>query len=409
MNALSCLRAGFALAIVWSGLQAADERMLYSLVAPTGSTAPGTEVEIQIAALNRSTSDAPVSLPETLTATIDGRNGRTKVTLQARPDGGAPGTTVGAGRFGLRTYVVSVPREASPGRTTLEVPLAEIGTLRTVFDLSAAASDAQSVDATPTDRPTTTLARARPAADALSRVFADRIAPHEAIYFIYGPDDPAAKFQFSFKYKLLEFTRPTAHRRARTLQFGFTQRSVWDIDGVSSPFYDTSYMPELIYESLAPESVLSGNRGFAWLGFQAAFKHESNGRDGPLSRSMNIAYARSVFLFGRVDRWHLLAIPEVFTYLTADRDTIDIEDYRGYGKLHLVFGRSDGPSLMASVWAGKDFNHPTVQLDLTIPVRTKLLNFGTYLLIQYFNGYGESLLTYREQTETIRAGFSLVR
>jgi outer membrane phospholipase A len=44
-----------------------------------------------------------------------------------------------------------------------------------------------------------------------------------------------------------------------------------------------------------------------------------------------------------------------------------------------------------------------------VPIRTKLLNFETYLLIQYFNGYGESLLHYDTKSETVRAGLSLVR
>ncbi len=75
------------------------------------------------------------------------------------------------------------------------------------------------------------------------------------------------------------------------------------------------------------------------------------------------------------------------------------------------------PSLVQSVirpagfglFTGKDFDHTSVQLDLTFPIRTKLLHFETYLLFQYFNGYGESLLSYREKAETLRAGISLVR
>jgi phospholipase A1/A2 len=386
---------------------AAEERLLFSLIAPTQSVQPGATIEMHMAALNRSTGDLTVALPDNLLGDIQTKIDRSSVTLRAR-DGKESRSIVGSGQFGMRTYLFIVPHNAVAGRATIEVALAEATPVRAILEIATAETQVAASDAGPSKRPTTTLARARPAADALSRVFADRIAPHEPIYFVYGPDAPVAKLQFSFKYKLLQFTDPGPQRRARTLQFAFTQRSLWDISGVSSPFYDTSYMPELIYESLSPESVLA-NRQFAWLGIQAAFKHESNGRDGPLSRSMNIAYARSVFLFGRVDRWHLLAIPEVFTYLTSDSDTADIEDYRGYGKLHLVFGRADGPSLMASAWAGKDLDHPTIQVDLTIPVRTKLLNFGTYLLIQYFNGYGESLLTYKEHSETIRAGFSLVR
>jgi phospholipase A1 len=389
-------------------MYAAEPLALYSLIAPAGGAAVGTTIEVQLAVLNRSDHAVPITLPNTLTGEIEGKAGTARVTLRARNDGRGASQSVEPGRFALHPYLLTIPRETPPGRVTLGIASNETGTQRTAFELTSAPAVATAETAHSTDRPTTSLARSTPAMASLGRVFADRIGAHEPIYFIYGPDDPAAKFQFSFKYKLLQFTDPASPGRARTLQFGFTQRSLWDIDGVSSPFYDTSYMPELIYESLAPESAVRDRR-FAWLGFQAAYKHESNGRDGPLSRSLNTVYARSVFIFGRIDRWHVLAIPEVFTYVTSEANTADIEDYRGYGKLHLVVGRPDGPSLMATAWAGKDLDHSSIQLDLTVPVRTKLLNFETYLLLQYFNGYGESLLSYKEQSETIRAGFSLVR
>lgn len=258
------------------------------------------------------------------------------------------------------------------------------------------------------EKPTTNLARAEPAASSIQRTFVDRLAPHEPVYFIYGPDAPAAKFQLSFKYRLLKFTDLSRKTMARTLQLAFTQRTLWDIDGDSSPFYDTSYMPELIFESLSAKPEESGT-GFTWLGYQAAYKHESNGRDGSVSRSLDIVYFRPVFAFGNLERWHLLVIPEFFTYVDTTDDNRDIKDYRGYGRLSVVLGRNDGPSLMASVWGGKEFNNPTVQIDLTVPVHTRLLDFETYLLVQYFNGYGESLLSYRQKSETVRAGISLVR
>ena len=390
-----------------SVLVAAESGPLYTLIAPA-TAAPGSTIEVQIAVMNRSDRDITPTLPENVSVQF-GELGRGRSrTLEAHTREPAAKTSIAPGRFGLQSYTVLVPNDAPHGTATLDVAVPGAATLRTTLDLAAAPASARGIVASPTQRPTTNLGRAQPAGAALQRVFANRIGAHEPIYFVYGPDAPAAKFQFSFKYKLLDFSGLAPQRRTRTLQFGFTQRSLWDIDAVSSPFYDTSYMPEIMYESLAPEPERSGPL-VTWQGFQAAYKHESNGRDGPMSRSLDLAYARAVFSFGRADGWHLLAIPEVLTYLSVDSGTKDIEDYRGYGKLHLVFGRPDGPSLMAAAWAGKDFDRRSFQFDLTIPVRTKLLNFETYLLVQYFNGYGESLLAYREKTETVRAGVSLVR
>lgn len=397
-----------AIALAVGALRAEEPGLIRSLVAPTNAE-PGATIEVRVMALNPSMEEAPVELPERLEARLRSPRGEIEVILEAR-DARAREERVGPGAFVVRRYALTLPATMEGGLNALEV--AAWG--RTAVDISsgrAAVGLAQGASATAaepaTRRPPTNLGRA-PAAATIRRTFADRLAPHEPIYFVYGTDTPAAKFQVSFKYKLLDFREVAPQRMTRTLQLAYTQRSLWDIGGASSPFYDTSYMPELIYEALAPRPEDS-ERWFTWLGVQAAFKHESNGRDGPVSRSLNVLYARPVFAFGQLDGWHLLVIPEVFAYVGTLEDNTDIEDYRGNGKLSLVLGRNDGPSLMATLWAGKEFQHGTVQLDLTVPIRTRLLDFETYLLVQYFNGFGESLLSYDEETETVRAGISLVR
>jgi phospholipase A1 len=39
----------------------------------------------------------------------------------------------------------------------------------------------------------------------------------------------------------------------------------------------------------------------------------------------------------------------------------------------------------------------------------KMFDFATYVLIQYWNGYGESLRSYNQRHRQCGAGFSLVR
>ena len=51
--------------------------------------------------------------------------------------------------------------------------------------------------------PLSNILPSQPAASAVERTFAGRFSAHEPVYFIYGPDAPGAKFQFSFKYRLL--------------------------------------------------------------------------------------------------------------------------------------------------------------------------------------------------------------
>lgn len=400
----------FLFLVIGCDLAAADTHVLYSLIAPDTEFQSGTDGSLQLAVLNRSAGEVELELPRSIDGVLIAGDQRWPMGLKSADDRGPHFARIASGGFVLRTYAVALPADAPQGDAVLELAVNGGTAVRVALKLGGAehvVGVAPAGTGTPR-RPSTNLVRAQPAANALVRTFADRLAPHEPLYFIYGGDAPAAKFQLSFKYKLFDFRDVAPRRLGRTLQFAFTQRSLWDIDGESSPFYDTSYMPELIYEALAlaPEE---SDQWFTWLGLQAAFKHESNGRDGPLSRSLNVVYVRPVLAFGRLDGWHLLVIPEVFAYASSLEDNAKLKDYRGYGRLNLVIGRNDGPSLMAAFWGGKDFDHGSLQLDLTLPVRTKLLNFETYLLVQYFNGYGESLLFYAEQSETVRAGFSLVR
>ncbi len=59
--------------------------------------------------------------------------------------------------------------------------------------------------------------------------------------------------------------------------------------------------------------------------------------------------------------------------------------------------------------AGKGFDHRSVQLDLTYPVRIGFLDISVFVMAQDFNGYGESLLSYDRKTESRRFGFAFVR
>lgn len=407
MQMLLLKLAALAVALTtWAGF-AAEARVVHSLLTPLPTATAGARIEVQVAILNSSTESVSVTLPASLPAAMVSGSERAAVTLETR-EPRAESQVLAPGAFALRAFSVVVPATLQPGLVALDVQLPGVGSVRAALEIDSRPVASRASAPSKSQRLMSNVVSAQPAAEALRRIFADRVAPHEATYFVYGPDDPVAKFQFSFKYKLLDFRELAAQRMVRTLHFAFTQRSLWDLNGDSSPFYDTSYMPEIMYQSLAPRPEKNNGR-FIWLGFQAAFKHESNGRDRDLSRSLNLVYARTVLAFGSLEGWHLLAVPEIFSYVSSLDENPDIADYRGYGRLSLVFGRYDGPSLTALLWAGKDFDHVSSQFDLTLPVRTRYLNFETYLLFQYFKGYGESLLAYRTKSETVRAGISLVR
>jgi phospholipase A1/A2 len=241
----------------------------------------------------------------------------------------------------------------------------------------------------------------------LGRTFAGRLNIHNPIYFVYGGGEQAAKFQLSFKYRALTFGQHPDRDTLNTLQFGYTQRSLWDIDSDSSPFYDTSYLPELFWEWYKLPKPGETTRG-SLLGIQAGILHESNGRDGDDSRSLNSAFARAVFTFGPHDGWNLKVMPEAWIYGSLD-DNENIDAYRGHTRLVGILGKANGIALRFSLSPGKSFDRLSWQTDFTVPVRVKLLDLSAFFHVQYFNGYGESLRSYHVKSDALRVGFSFCR
>jgi phospholipase A1 len=46
---------------------------------------------------------------------------------------------------------------------------------------------------------------------------------------------------------------------------------------------------------------------------------------------------------------------------------------------------------------------------MTYSVHVRFLDMSIFVLVQYFNGYGESLLSYNQKSESLRLGVALVR
>ena len=243
------------------------------------------------------------------------------------------------------------------------------------------------------------------------RAFAGHFSPNQPIYFLFGPEKPAAKFQFSFKYLILGDQAASIPLRSSLhgLYFGYTQRSLWDVTASSSPFYDTSYMPELTYESLTSVAGWEAHGGYHWLGYQTAVQHESNGRPDPDSRSTNIVYLRPMLGFGRPAGWWLVFAPKLYFNIGGLSDNPDLPIYRGYGEYSMIVSKGNRLSLALTGRIGSHWDKGSIQADLTYPLQAPVGGFATYLLVQYFNGYGESILDYNQKSSTVRGGVSLVR
>jgi len=192
------------------------------------------------------------------------------------------------------------------------------------------------------------------------------------------------------------------------LHLAYTQTSLWDWNAASRPFYDSSYKPEVLYSW--DRLVGGGPTNWFRLDLQGGVQHESNGKSGDDSRSLNIVYFRPTLVFGRDDTLQLKLIPRVWAYVGDLEDNPDLPDYRGHADLRAVLGWPRGFQVSALGRLGDDGDHGSLQFDATYPMMRMLGgSFSWYLHAQYFTGYGESLLGYRERSSMFRVGISLYR
>ncbi|MCS7091230.1 MAG: phospholipase A [Verrucomicrobiota bacterium] len=243
------------------------------------------------------------------------------------------------------------------------------------------------------------------------RFFKEHFFAYEPFYFLAGTESPNAKFQISFKYRVVNEEGFLAGRIPwlQGLHLAYTQTSLWDWNRESKPFFDSSYKPEVLWSW---ENLLSNRSSASWVrcDLQGGFQHESNGKAGADSRSLNLAYVGPTFIFGPPDGLQLKIQPRLWTYIGGLEENPDLPDYRGYGDLRLTLGWPRGLQLSAWGRMGHEGDRGSLQLDLTYPMMRLLSgSFSLYLHAQYFTGYGESLLDYDARSSMFRVGLSLFR
>ncbi len=224
-------------------------------------------------------------------------------------------------------------------------------------------------------------------------------SPNDAVYRGTGStsdlEHVEAKFQISFKVKLWNgvFGVPVSG------WFAYTQLALWQLYNSkrSSPFRETDYQPELLL-AVPVDYQLPGLRLRA---FTIGLNHQSNGQGGLLSRSWNRVTAAALLEHGNlaltVQGWY--RIPED----PADDDNPDIEDY--VGRAQVVAAYKNGNQTYAlTARDNLDFstNRGSIQLDWTFPLLHNLKGY-----VQYFGGYGETLIDYNHVNHRIGFGVML--
>lgn len=209
-------------------------------------------------------------------------------------------------------------------------------------------------------------------------------------------DDTEAQFQISIKAPLAIDLFDTMDIYA-----AYTNRSFWQVfnSDLSAPFRETNHEPE-IWAQFTPDWELFGFNNVA---NAVGIVHQSNGRGGTLSRSWNRIYASFIFEREKLGLsfkpWYRISEDE------KDDDNPDITDYMGHYELRGSYKWKEHVfSAMSRNNLESGFSKGAVELGWSFP-----LGDYPYLkgYVQYFSGYGESLIDYNQYTNRIGIGFSL--
>ncbi|MBL8267104.1 phospholipase A [Steroidobacter sp.] len=226
------------------------------------------------------------------------------------------------------------------------------------------------------------------------------VSVYEPVYFLVGGDGGLnAKFQISLRYQLFDGRGPLARRLPwiDDLYLSYSQTSLWDLGDLSKPFKDSSYRPRLFFSNYDLARFFDGQLR---VGVETGFGHESNGKEGDDSRSFNMFYARPTLTLGDPSGLRFFAAPLIHNYI-ADDENPDLKDYRGYVDWVLGIGAKGGLDFWTTIRKGERSDYGSVELNVSYPL-SKLSggDLTGWLTLQYFNGYGESLLDYNRKLDS---------
>lgn len=208
------------------------------------------------------------------------------------------------------------------------------------------------------------------------------------------------KFQISLKTQLNEndIVFPDD-----SLSLGITLDAWWQLysSDISSPFRETNYQPEVFYLVPLLWGPFGGNTAFV-----AGLEHQSNGQVQGLSRSWNRLYGMLIYekggFIGSIRPWYRIPEdPKLSPNEAAGDDNPDILDFMGYGELRGSW-RDSTYEYAAMLRGNPATGNGAISLSMTFPLYSRFRGF-----VEYFNGYGDSLIDYNHFQQRLGLGVAL--
>lgn len=216
-------------------------------------------------------------------------------------------------------------------------------------------------------------------------------------YFIFGtavgqkPTDKNTniKFQISVAQRLTKSTLPWG----TYLYLFYTQKCFWNVCEESFPMADLNFNPGVgLAKPLFVKDRFIGK-------VMMVVEHESNGRDGDDSRSWNrITFGSNIMIDP-----NFMVYGKVWIPIIDGQNNRDILDYCGIyqiGTSVMSPNRKFGASVNLVKRRGWNLSYNTI-IEFSYRFNN---NQNQYLFMQYYNGYGEGLLEYKQFHTELRVG-----
>jgi outer membrane phospholipase A len=383
----------FSVLLLASAAFAPAQEVTSVFVPPSTPLAAGSRSSLWLYCFNNSSNSVSRTFDPSLDCTFTSESVSLQTALLLNTNSSASEATIPPGGFVKEEYLLDIPLTSNGA-----VSLAVSNYNPFVILVEPSASGFPKAKSSPPSRATS--------GSETWEFFENHISFYEPIYFILGTY-PAAEFQFSLKYKVIDLkdtVNPLAH-----LYFAYTQTSFWELFTKDPAFYDTSYKPSVFF--YYPDVF---QNDFFQLDLQGGGEHESNGRGGTQERSLNTFYLQPKATFDLPANLQLSLQPRAWVYIYVGNNDQNIDQYRGYADMLAALTWLDPNSaekvqLSTKFVIGDEGSHAGLLFDLRfnlagVPVLRK---FNPAIQVQYFQGYGQTLIQYNQTSNSLRAGLCL--
>ena len=216
-------------------------------------------------------------------------------------------------------------------------------------------------------------------------------------YFIFGPsvgppatkDNTNIKFQISIAQRLTRATLPWG----TYLYLFYSQKCFWNVLENSMPMTDLNFNPGIgLTKPLFVKNRYIGK-------VSLIIEHESNGRDSIWSRSWNKVSLSANIMLSR----NLMVHGKLWIPIVDGMNNQDILKYSGIfqtGFQAITNNRRFNFGVTLVKRQGWNLNFNTI-VDVSFRI---LKSDNQFLYLQYYNGYGEGLLDYKQFHSQLRLG-----